>query len=238
MPLALLAVCVRTVDGCANGIVDTHETSARRMGMNVDGQEGMPVASQGRKRARGRGRRAAACVVVVAGALVVVGVFWRHAEARWLFMRLVLARRDTARARSISRKLARTRQGIALCIRDFNVYGGRTRGWSSWALVQSRLTDCVEGALVRTIEDPAAPPHKRIEALWIMWQRTRYESYLRELYDSCRDPGPHAVEVGRRYLLAVFAAHHTARQFDVPASEAIRMHPEEFDELIRSFNGG
>ena len=149
-----------------------------------------------------------------------------------LFAELKDAPRDSVRARANGLELSRTRKGIDLAVADMDIFGGNTRGWSSWILVASESVDLVEPRLKRLMADSAVASEKRMEAANILWLRTRETSYLDELFRMVQRPGNLEVDWGRRRLSKAFVSDDVKKAITLPASVAIPLSAEKFTELL------
>src|SRR5437879_164598 len=79
---------------------------------------------------------------------------------------------DLEAAHRLAHQLRNTPEGIKAAISDLSVSGGRSRGLGSWILVTSSLTTNVELQLNVIAGAPLESMNRRVEALWILWQRT------------------------------------------------------------------
>jgi hypothetical protein len=90
-------------------------------------------------------------------------------------------------------------------MRDANLFGGETRGISSWILEHSPLTEYVKRELREELSSPSISKAKRLEFLKILWVRTDDSAYLEQYFEIVKEPGGWEVVWGRRYLASKIA---------------------------------
>lgn len=150
-----------------------------------------------------------------------------------LFSELEDARREPETARTIATELSKTPEGVELAIADMSIFGGKTRGWSSWILTNSDLNTLVEGRLKKIAGDLSLATEKRLEAANILWYRTQDVSYLEVVFVMVQPAGNLETEWGRRALSTAIAPEDIANAITVPASEPISLSLEKFKQLLR-----
>ena len=150
-----------------------------------------------------------------------------------LFWNLQEARRETDRARPFAEELSKTPEGTRLALEDMDVFGGSTRGWSSWILIESSLATEIEPKLKEIISDQSIDPSKRIEAAHIMWARTKDTIYLEKMFAMVRGPGDQATEWGRRKLATSIESEEMAKRLMLPPTEPIQLKDDDFHSLIK-----
>jgi hypothetical protein len=101
-------------------------------------------------------------------------------KERIAFKKLHRVRRDPDAARPLAESLMKTEQGVQLALDDFDCFGGTTRGWSSWIIEHTPITN-VNERLDSIMGDPAFEESKRISAAWLLWRRTNEDRCLEEL---------------------------------------------------------
>lgn len=121
------------------------------------------------------------------------------AEEQRQFAELRKNRRDTTQAKQIATSLKDRPQAIDIALRDFDCFGGTTRGWANWMLEYSSLLS-VNEALQGILLDAQERHSRRVAAAWIIWRRTHEDEHLRELFRLVKDPGETSVQMGRRFL--------------------------------------
>ena len=156
-------------------------------------------------------------------------------ERRW-FRMLWLTRREPDIAITHAKRLASTQRGAELAIEDLSVGGGSTRGWSSWILLYSPLRAYVVRRLSELVEDAGVPLDKRVEALVILWERTRDPSHLESCFLAVRRPGPPIFELYRLRLWDGVRARCKSPDVMVsltaPPSQPIPMSLAEFRRVL------
>jgi len=148
-------------------------------------------------------------------------------EDLWFWL-LRLHRKNQEYAQQYAQKLSSTKRGIDLALRDFGVFGGKTRGWSSWILLFSPHQEYVVGRLKGIVADENTDLDRRLEALLILWERTRDDSYLIVCFQAVQNPGPPLVFLVRGRLASAVGC----KALQVPASERMPIDLEEFKSLL------
>jgi len=123
----------------------------------------------------------------------------RYSVERYEFDKLRWYRRDTAQARVLATHLKECPWGVRMALRDFDCFGGTTRGWANWMLECSSITS-VESSLHRVLVDNEESHSRRVAAAWILWHRTHDRSYLAALFQLVKGPGGTSVRMGRQFL--------------------------------------
>ena len=154
-------------------------------------------------------------------------------EERIAFKKLHRVRRDQDAARPLAETLMKTEQGVQLALDDFDCFGGTTRGWSSWIIEHTPITN-VNERLDSIMGDPAFEESKRISAAWLLWRRTDEDRYLEELFTLVREPGSKPVEMGRNWLASTSTNAVMWSQFNVPASQPLTMTTNQFSDAMRA----
>ncbi len=170
--------------------------------------------------------------IAAVAVLLPVLVFKGCAGEAGTFRQLRLASKHPDEARPYAMKLRSSKAGVALAFRDMDVFGGQTRGWSSWIVQTSPLDEEVEERLFELVDGNATPLPKRLEALWVLWKRTGDDKRLLEMFELVREPGPLAVGYGRGQLLRAFDDPAAQEMFNVPASEPLNIDYATFESLV------
>jgi hypothetical protein len=116
------------------------------------------------------------------------------------FYGLQVFREEEPIAEMLARKLMLSSRGVSLALDDVDCFGGRTAGWSNWILESSTRTNQCENALHVILKDDHETLSRRVEACWILWDRTGDPSRLRDLFLLVQKRGPPAVGAGRKLL--------------------------------------
>ena len=172
--------------------------------------------------------------IVVLGACILLYYGLKASPEETAFQQLRLNRRDAETARPIAEELAEKPKGVALALEDFNVFGGRTRGWSSLILERSSLASLVEPRLKSLVDNPNAPLSGRLEAVHIMWRRTGDVLWLERLFIMVKEPGPQSILNARAKLAGAFAFSLADFRMSicVPHSRPIDMELDAFRTII------
>ena len=166
-------------------------------------------------------------------AMLLLCFFGACSNEQRVFYQLQEARREDDRARPLAAELAKTSKGVGLALADMNVFGGTTRGWSSWILTETALSAEVEPKLKAILSDRSAEAGRRLEAANIMWTRTGETIYLENLFEMVRNPGDIATEWGRRTLSTSINQDELVHKLTVTPAESIVLTSEEFRLLIK-----
>ncbi len=170
-------------------------------------------------------------VVVVVGLLLAICCL-DPGKAHIQFTCLKAWRRDTAKARAVSEGLAMRPAGVRLALADMDVFGGTTRGWSSWILKHADDGEFAEKGLWGIADSRSQRASRRIEALWILWERTGDKKALVRIFDLVKQPGGAAVSLGRERLGRLFQEQVISQTISVPASQPIGMGEEQFERML------
>ena len=149
-----------------------------------------------------RRRKLSRVLFVYCVAMAMLGALgWRY-WANVSFLRLWWHRRDHAVALSIADTLSLRQRGVELALDDMGLFGGTTRGWSSYILRTSPIARPLEQKLQAIIASEQERPSRRLEASFIMWERTGVAVHLETVLEMIRDPGPAWTQRARRKLAA------------------------------------
>ena len=150
-----------------------------------------------------------------------------------------LTRDDPAAAMRVARQIKDSKEGVRLAFLDFGLYGGETRGISSWILWQTSLAS-VETELKNVMADRSQDLDRRFEAGWILWLRSNQtdKRMLEQLFEFVREPGTHSTALGRRRLLKTFKpeAEDLQKALKVPASDRVPFTIEKFRTIALDDN--
>src|SRR5262245_57313194 len=129
-------------------------------------------------------------LVLVAFAVLVLLLLRSGCSDRFAYEEMgALSKLSPKRADRIAEGLSRSTNGVLLAAKNLTAGGGPNRGYNRWILLTSPLTNLVENTLVAVCGDRAAGQGKRVEAAWILWQRTADPAYLETILSLVRDPG-------------------------------------------------
>lgn len=173
---------------------------------------------------------------VVISLICLLGVILvlRWTPERWQFNKLRSVKGDDperARLDRIAKKLKDNPEGFKLALEDFSIFGGHTGGYSSWMIEASSLPH-VNQALESIERDSSLRLSKRIEAAWMLWQRTDRDEHLLALFDMIRQPGPPAVGAGRYRLVTTCKDEAIASRIRTKWSQPIPMSRTEFKSAV------
>jgi hypothetical protein len=154
------------------------------------------------------------------------------------FEALKRARKDDPEAaRQIATALKDDQGGLELALRDFDIYGGQTRGWSSWMLARSSLDQLVTARLNSLSHDGSQPFSKRFEALWILWRRSSFADPVicDEAVSQACLRGENATTMARRRLASLLddSALEIRRALAEPAANPISIDAKTFYASLR-----
>lgn len=168
----------------------------------------------------------ACCIIVV---ICLVGC----SEEQRQFSELRKNRRDTTQARQIATDLKDRPSAIDMALRDFDCFGGSTRGWANWMLEYSSLPT-INASLRGILLDAQERHSRRVAAAWILWHRTREDDHLKELFRLVKDPGEKSVQMGRR-LLSMTTTNAAVRDvFAQVSSIALPVTEATFADYLRN----
>jgi hypothetical protein len=156
--------------------------------------------------------------------------FWPHVSDRYKFWLLHLHRREGDITLPLKKKLMTRRGVLRLAMDDINVWGGSNRGASSWMLIYSPLDEFVESGLTELAESPDTDRLQRMEAWWILWQRTGRKEHLKGFFDEARKPGRHMRRT--RLRLAIMLDSEDTGPLGAPEDSPVDM---TFDEFLEAF---
>jgi hypothetical protein len=106
---------------------------------------------------------------------------------------------DASKATNYAKKLLNTNVGIKHSLKDFDIRGGKTRGWSIWILTLSTNTYVnKELELIAYNEDESI--ERKTQAFIILWNRTTNTQYLMDCYPYLIEQGPISVFIARKKL--------------------------------------
>ena len=153
-------------------------------------------------------------------------------------MQIKAARKDNpTQAMQVAHEIKDTPRGVALALRDFNVFGGETRGISSWILENSGRSEDVNSNLRRVAADQEQPLSRRFEALWILWRRGDQGEFslIDQMFQLVVPAGQPSVGVARRKLAQCFDPSFAELQqaLNLPAATPLKVSLEEFQLLSR-----
>ena len=151
------------------------------------------------------------------------------------FSKLRTYRRETAKAQVFANELKESPRGVSRALADMDCYGGTTRGWSTWILENSSLSNHVENACKQLLRDSKQPLPKRIEASIVLWRRTHDTTWLVDLLSLVRFSGSHAVGHGRRKLITLLDFGEFRSEIDIKSTEDIRITSDEFVRFIENY---
>lgn len=171
--------------------------------------------------------------------LIILVLNYQNIEALIYYNILQYHNRGDDTSQKMANTLSRTKMGIKLCLRDIDVYGGSTRGWSSWVLIHS---DADLQYIIKRLESIVHSQEgkaKKIEALLILWKRTKEDRYLVQLFSLIRQMEPndskYTLERGRKELfVAMERPKELEKVFAVPPESNIEMTTEEFQKYCES----
>jgi hypothetical protein len=149
------------------------------------------------------------------------------------FKKLQFYRRDNAKAEVLARKLANTKTGIDFCIKDANLFGGTTRGWSLQALHYADNQEYIKDKLIEIINDNSGLP-KNIFAYYHLWEITHEKQYLVELYKLLAkgDAGKsyYLIQQGRNILASEFEnTEETKKLFNKSPDQDLDLSVQDFE---------
>lgn len=176
--------------------------------------------------------------ILTAGILIATACFlvalYPQIEARILFYRLWLNRDNTAIARKTAEHLAKTRAGIRVCVNDICVYGGRTKGWSSYAIKKNTLPDYTHKRLVNLLEH-ATSLSQKVEAYILLWETQKETKYLVGLYELVKTAAKDELALpaergyGREFLATLFKESSNAEDiFNKPVNQELDLPIDDF----------
>jgi predicted transcriptional regulator len=146
---------------------------------------------------------------------------------------LIINRKNPIKAEKLARELAKTKNGILLSIKDLDVYGGHSRGWSSWILVNNKndkfTIEEIEKELKRDISNS-----KKIELFYVLWRITKNKKYLVDLFINVKNGNNSVVAIGRRKLASSLARidRDMSKKIGDSENNSIEITIEEFKKVI------
>jgi hypothetical protein len=153
------------------------------------------------------------------------------------FRRLKAASKDDPEmATRLAESIKDDPEAVSAALNDFDVFGGSNRGLSSWILTCSKAEE-VEPRLRHVATSTVEPIERRLEALSILWLRTGQTNLtlLDDMFLLVKPAGQPVVGHGR-HILVTYLADEAADVRDAlraPASQPIRVSPDEFSRAIR-----
>lgn len=170
-------------------------------------------------------------ILILAVVAILVSYF---AKERLMFWRIYRVKKDDPEeAMRLAAALKDTPRGIALAMKDFDGYGGKTRGISTWMLEYSTRPEVVP-FLIRIADDPSEPQPRRFEALLALWRRGNFQDYglLDRMFLLITNSGSHYLSI-ERSKLAFFLNEELWHIIKVPHTNTINLTLEEFQKLTR-----
>ncbi len=174
--------------------------------------------------------RLAAGVLFVALCTVGAALYSCSAGVDMLFLQW--SRKEPTNAASYAARLMQSPAGVRLAIRDIDVFGGSTRGWTSWVVEYNTVCSETDELLAHVAADETESLPRRLEAHWILWRRTGEPGHLASLFDAVRKPGPPAVQIVRQRLADAVRSLDLHRRLEVPASQPIDLTLKELVDAI------
>jgi hypothetical protein len=149
-----------------------------------------------------------------------------------LFWMLKLNRKNPTAARDLAEQLRQSPLGVALACRDVDVFGGHTRGWSSWIIENTKHSDVALREIALIAENGG--PAQALEAVWLSWRMTHDSSYALKLFNGVSRRSDRArIDLGRMRLASVFESQpDVAVRLRVPASQPLGISESEFVERL------
>lgn len=121
-----------------------------------------------------------------------------------LFYVLIANRKDSEKAKKIAEMLLDSDAAITLSANDIDIYGGATRGWSEWILINTSKRAKVQIELERIVIDKSSNIYKKLEALFILWHITRDKKYLVTIFNIVRKAEGVNIGLARERLAKIF----------------------------------
>jgi len=166
-------------------------------------------------------RRHRVSVLLMASVIAVVVITTLAPWIRFKIMEVASIQSDSPLCQILADTLKNNTKGIDYAVEDVGLYGGDTRGWSTYILVESDLNSYVENKLANVANDNNAPVGVRIQATWIMWRRTADVVYLERIFRLVSEPGSAEVFVGRQRIASALTDLDVASKIIVPGNEPV-----------------
>jgi hypothetical protein len=149
-------------------------------------------------------------------------------KASWQWFYLQLNRSEAAAARRTAREMSSTHAGVRLASRDIDIYGGKTRGWSSWIMRRTEYREYAMSELREAVCDRTAPLARRAEACLLLAELAPSREIAKVLYGMVRAPDGTATEIVRSRIIRMVDDPVLRRALEVKANEPIGISLEEF----------
>jgi len=174
--------------------------------------------------------------MVMAGSVALAFVaclllFWGRLRSSYEFACLRRHRKHPAVAAYYAERLRSTRRGVDLALGDLGLFD-TTRGWSSWIVEKTPLSEYVESRLKEVGGSSEPDLNRRIAALLVLWRRTRDSTYLEQCFLAVKDPGGPVVDLGRFRLSSEISDATLTSVLRAAPSETIPMESPEFGALL------
>jgi hypothetical protein len=116
---------------------------------------------------------------------------------------LISNKKNPQRAKQIAQSLLESEIVLELSAKDIDIFGGNTRGWSGWILLNTKKKEKAIDELNKVAFDDKFELSNRIEALFLLWELTSDKIYITHIYDLINEPGNLNVMFARQRLCKV-----------------------------------
>ncbi|MCM8538319.1 MAG: hypothetical protein NE334_20420 [Lentisphaeraceae bacterium] len=123
------------------------------------------------------------------------------------FKSLIKHRANTDVSEPIAKRLMLTEVGLEKSINDLSVFGGKTRGWSTWILINSPKKEKVTNDLKDKL-NKLEKVSFRIEAYWVLWNLEKTNNHIISLFKLVHKAGGAEIQSGRGKLMKTIADKH------------------------------
>jgi hypothetical protein len=166
--------------------------------------------------ASNRTRKLGCTVLLISMSLVAVAVY-ELPSCVMMALRWNRANEDTARP--LAKYLTTRERGVELAMVDMNIFGGRTRGWSSWILTETLLP--IDKDLNAIASNEGEPLSRRFEASIIMYRRSKDLGVMKRCLALAGRPGDLATRQAREILKMELGSDQAMQLLNVSSDKEI-----------------
>lgn len=176
----------------------------------------------------------------IALAIIIIScILYYLYKENFTFFLLHLSRRNGEAALIYANELMKSERGVDLAFKDFNIFGGETRSFSSYILINSKIPN-INDRLNQLVISKNVDYTKKFEACYILWSRTNdcihFEKYFNLIIEfNNKTDKKHIVSGAIKNLVGKLLRASSKSTFDIISDKPTKRGELLFVDLIDKY---